>query len=142
MAAAPAGGGLSLRLAVGALGERQLRKRLLTGDLHFWQQHRTTLNIAADLGIAANANDITQHLLQVAGDSDLADWILNLAVFHPETSCATRVVASHAANALSHQFSHHQPSTKLFQHGGKVATMTGNAPVMNAASVTRTLLHA
>ncbi len=54
--------------------------------------------------IIADSNDMFVNVLEVAGDGDLFNRILDLAMFDPETRRTARIVAGHRIDAVSEQF--------------------------------------
>ena len=53
--------------------------------------------------IGTNFHDTGKHVLQIAGNGDLFDRVLNLAVFDPETRRATRIVSGHGTDTMEVQ---------------------------------------
>ena len=63
------------------------------GDLHAFDQHRTAQLGAARQGIVTHRDDVAEHVAQVAGDGDLLDGVLDLALLDPEACRTARVIA-------------------------------------------------
>lgn len=62
--------------------------RLLPGNGHAINQPRAGADAAGEITVIADGNQALEHGFEIAGDGDFLDWILNLAVLHPEAGGA------------------------------------------------------
>src|SRR5690606_26736597 len=81
---------------------------LLARDGHLAEQDGAGANIAARIHVVAHRNDAREHVAQVAGDGDFLDRPRDLAVLDPEARGTPRIIASHAVDALAHEFGDHE----------------------------------
>ena len=78
-------------------------------------QERTTAFGTAHDYIAAHPADAKEHILQIACDGDLLDWISDLAPLYPIACGASRVVASDTVYAMAEQFRYQYAFTHFCQ---------------------------
>mmetsp|Transcript_20918 Transcript_20918/g.80503 ORF Transcript_20918/g.80503 Transcript_20918/m.80503 type:complete len:235 (+) Transcript_20918:3977-4681(+) len=104
-----------------------LRWSSVAGELHAGDQHRAHRLGAHRVLVGADADDVLQHVLQVAGNGHLVDRVGDLAVLDPVAAGAARVVAGHVVDALPHQLGHQQAATQAPHHGRKIVARRGGA---------------
>ncbi len=58
------------------------------GEGHGFNQDRPGADVAIAVHVVADGNQSAIHVLEIAGDGDLFDWVLDFAVLHPEAGRA------------------------------------------------------
>ncbi len=81
--------------------------RLATGYRHAFDPQCRGVDAVFDFQIIGGAQ-VREHIVQVAGNGDLADRVGDFAIFDPETTGPARIVAGHAIDAKTDQFIHEQ----------------------------------
>ncbi|PAV93724.1 hypothetical protein WR25_21960 [Diploscapter pachys] len=103
-----------------------------TRDRHALDQHRAAVDIATRLDIAANGDDLLEHVLHVAGNGHFLHGVLDFAVFHPEASRTPRVVAGHHVQPMAHQLGYQQATAHAPDQCGLVLDAVGDEQIVHA----------
>src|SRR5581483_5889393 len=101
------------------------RAKSISRDRHFADEHGPGADTATHIHVVADSDDIAIHLLEIARDRNLVHRKGDLAVFHPETTGATRVVARHTVDALPHHLHDQQAGTHACQQTIAVKGLAG-----------------
>src|SRR5690606_3425374 len=98
-------------------------------------QYRSGTDAAAFLDIAAHGDDLPEHVAQVAGDGHFLHRELDLAIFHPVTAGAARVVTGYQVQPLPHQLGDQQAAAHATDQCGLVLVAMSDEEIVHATGV-------
>src|SRR3990167_4989188 len=102
---------------------------------HALDQHRASADIAAQLHIITDSDNLLEHVTQVSVDGDFLHRKLDLAVLHPVTTGTTRIVAGDHIQPLPHQLSDQQSTPHTLEQRLLAFIAMADKQVMYAAGV-------
>ncbi|RMR05501.1 hypothetical protein ALP93_101138, partial [Pseudomonas syringae pv. helianthi] len=102
---------------------------------HALDQDRTGADVTAQFKIAANGDDLLEHVTHVAGNGHFLNRELNFAVFDPETRCAPRIVAGNHVQAATHQLGHQQATAHTPNQRGLIFRAMGDEKIVDPTRV-------
>lgn len=108
---------------------------LPTGHGQAFQQNRSGPDVAAIIDVAADGDDVSEHVFQIARDGDFFDRILYPAVFHPEAGGPARIIAVDHIDALPHQLGHQEACAHGLEHALKIERAGIDGQIMDPAGV-------
>src|SRR5512146_519627 len=81
---------------------------LLAGDGHSIYTKGRASECAAEFEVVADFGDVVEHVVEVAGDGDLLDRVVEFAVLDPQAAGAAREIAGDEIDTETEEFRYEQ----------------------------------